>query len=110
MFLAWVLKYLQRTPGVFVVADSLWNFGQRMVALPLNTLTYKKARESSIAQAILFREVNMIVGAFIGLTTVGFLVYFGQDLSVAFLVAAVASLMPLIIVFRRRMVDDKVQE
>jgi hypothetical protein len=107
IFTAWLVKFFQRSIGVFILADSFWNFGQRMVSLPLNVLTYKKALDYQTASAILFREINMTIGALIGLLATGLLVYFGKDLSGSFLVAALASLLPLVIVLKKGNKNEK---
>ena len=103
---SWIIRFLSRTPLFFVVADSIWQFGQRMVGLPLNALSYKKAlgHEGSAA-AILFREAALALGAIIALSMLCVLFYLGYDLKASFILAAIFSILPLLSVLRGSLND-----
>ncbi len=99
VFASWILRLLKRSLGFFIAADSLWNFGQKMIGLPLNTLTYKKAIEGkSTGRAILFRETTSTIGSIFSLLLLLLWVSLGGSLSGAFVLAALFSLFPLIAV------------
>ena len=98
---SWIIRFLSFTPLFFIVADSMWQFGQRMVGLPLNALSYKKALDhEGSAAAILFREAALALGAIIALSMLCALFYFGYDIRASFILAAVFSILPLLSVLR----------
>ncbi|MCH7730265.1 MFS transporter [Patescibacteria group bacterium] len=103
--LSWILRILNKSFPVFIIADSLENFGQRMVNLPLNALTYKKALEAESAKAILFRETTMIMGALLVLLILIGWIYFGGNLTGGFVLAAIFSTFPLVAIFKKRIHD-----
>ncbi len=100
--LAWILRILNKTFPFFVIADSIENFGARMVALPLNALTYKKAAEAEAAKAILFRETTLIIGAFIAILVLMVWISMGGNLAGSFILGAVFSTFPLLAIFKRK--------
>lgn len=102
---SWILRIAQKSLPIFVIADSIWNFGYRMVALPLNALTYKKAIEGGSARAILFRETTFIIGASLSLLILMVWIYLGGDLTGSFVIAAISATLPLVAIFRRRIHD-----
>jgi MFS family permease len=109
--ISWIIRFIDRSFTSFILADSLWNFGERMVILPLNALTYRKALESrGSATAILFRETTLIIGAVLLTLIMGALVIWGLDISVGFLIAAIFSTLPIIAVFKNRLRDIKKHE
>ena len=106
VFLSWVIRAVDRSFASFVFADSFWNFGERMVALPLNVLTYKKALEGkSSARAILFREISVIIGSLFSLVLllISFLIL--GTLDGVFWISAFLALLPLVAVIRKKLVD-----
>lgn len=103
--ISWIMRIVQKSLPIFVVADSIWNFGYRMVALPLNALTYKKAIEGGSARAILFRETTFIIGASLSLLILMAWIYLGGDLTGSFVIAAISATLPLVAIFRRRIHD-----
>ena len=102
VFISWILRFLSRNILGFIVSDGLWNFGERMVALPLNALTYKKAFEGGSAKAILFRETTMIIGCFIALTLIIAWIFSGGSLTASFILAAVFGAFPVLAIVRKR--------
>lgn len=106
VFLSWVIRGIDKSFASFVFADSFWNFGERMVALPLNALTYKKALEGkSSARAILFREISVIIGSVLSLVLlfISFLIL--GNLDGVFWISAFLALFPLVAVIRKKLVD-----
>lgn len=93
---SWVLRFLGQNPLLFVVADSLWRFADGMVGLPLNVLTYHKALESSSGQAIMFRELILVIGQLFSLSLLILWVLLGLDLALSFLLAAAFALLPAV--------------
>lgn len=108
--ISWIIKAIGKSMSSFVLADSMWNFGEKMVILPLNALTYKKAIESGSARAILFRETTMLVGGVISLLLLAIWVFFGGGLRGGFIIAAILSVLPLIAVFKKRLYDKDEKE
>lgn len=105
VFLSWTLKIIKKSLPVFILADSIWNFGQRMVGMPLNALTYRKALEAESAKAVLFRETTLMIGALLSLLIVIAWIYLGGGLSGSFVLAAIFSTLPLVAVFKKRIRD-----
>ena len=111
VFASWILRLLGRSLGFFIAADSLWNFGQRMIGLPLNALTYKKAIEGkSTGRAILFRETTLTIGSVFSLLLLLLWVSLGGCLSGAFVLAALFSLFPLIAVIGKGLPLDNYEK
>jgi MFS family permease len=106
MSASWLFRMLPRSISAFVSGDSIRNFGERMVTLPLNALTYKKALEAESAKAILFRETALMIGSFSSLLIFGLWVYFGGSLRSSFILAAIFALMPLVAVYKHRLTNQ----
>ena len=100
---AWIIKIVKKSVPAFILADSIWNFGQRMVSLPLNALAYKKGIEGGAARAILFRETTLTIGGLISLGILIIWMLYGGRLEDAFIIAAVFSTLPLIAVYKKRL-------
>lgn len=101
--LSWIIRIAQKSLPFFILADSIWNFGQRMVTLPLNALAYKKGVEGGAARAILFRETAITIGGLLSLTLLIVWMLYGGRLEGGFIVAAILSTLPLIAVFKKRL-------
>ncbi|MCH7641498.1 MFS transporter [Patescibacteria group bacterium] len=108
--IAWIIRFVTKSLPAFVLADSIWNFGQRMLILPLNVLTYKKGLETGVGRAILFRETSLIIGGVVALLTLIVVIYLGGDLSGGFVVAAIFSTLPLVSVIKHRIHDADEKE
>lgn len=104
--ISWLARVFSRSFQAFVAADTFRNFGQRMVNVPLNALSYKKALEAESAKAILFFETTSIVGIFISLIFLSIWMYLGGDLAGSFVLASLFSLLPLVAVFKKRLRDS----
>jgi MFS-type transporter involved in bile tolerance (Atg22 family) len=105
--ISWVVRAVGRNMVPFVFADSLWNFGQRLLYIPLDTLAYKKASEAESAKGILFRMISVNSGVILGLLVVIVWVYFTGNLSSSFYFVALLGALPLIAVLRGRIRDSK---
>jgi MFS family permease len=102
IFMSWVMKaFFWSTPS-FILSDGIWNFSERMVVLPLNALTYKKAFDGGSAKAILFRETALIIGIFAVLTLVILVIFAGGSMTLVFLMAGLFSVLPFIAIVKRR--------
>lgn len=110
LVLSWTLRMVKRSAPFFVLADSIWNFGQRMTVLPLIALTYKKALQAESAKAILFRETALIVGQVISLLILIIWVLGGGSLSGSFVLAAIFSTLPLMAVLTHKIHDANEKE
>ncbi len=93
---SWLIKSFLSLIPVYVLSDSLWSFGQKMVALPLGALTYKKASEKKAAEAIIFRETGLNLGALVGFFILILVYYFTESFRLVFFVVALISLLPLL--------------
>jgi hypothetical protein len=94
---SWIIRFLSRTPVFFVVADTMWRFGQSMVGLPLNVLTYKKALDGNgVARAILFREIALSFGGIVAVSMSAVLFLADMRLEYVFLLAVIFSIFPLL--------------
>lgn len=104
--ISWLARLFSRSFRAFVVADTFRNFGQRMVSVPLNALSYKKALEAESAKAILFYETASIIGILISLILLSVWMFFGGDLAGSFVLASLFSLLPLVAVFKKKLRDS----
>lgn len=100
---SWFIRIVNKTLPSFILADSIRNFSQGMVALPLDALTYKKGIEGGTARAILFRATAFVIGNLLGLGMAIAWLLFGGNIGGVFLVAAVLSLLPLVAVYKKRL-------
>lgn len=105
LFISWIIRTIKSSTPFFILADSVWNFGQRMVVLPLIALSYKKALEAESAKAILFREMAITLGQLASFLTIIAWIAIGGSISGSFVIAAIFSLFPLVSVFKRRIKD-----
>ena len=106
LFVSNIFKFVFRTFTAFVIADSFRNFGERMVELPLNELTFKKAIQGFSAQAIMFREIALLFGAVFSIAALVVILYFGGDLSINFLLGAVLGVFPGVAVIKHKLRDN----
>jgi hypothetical protein len=101
------VRILNSTLPNFIFADSLRNFGERMVSVPLTELTYKKAIEGGSGRALLFREMTFLIGGMLALLTIALWIYFGGTLLGSFIFVIVFGALPLIAVFKKRIHDKE---
>ena len=96
--LVWLVRVFARGVGVLFVVDIADRVTDSMIALPMQVSTYQKALEGqSAGRAILFRELAITIG---GIFTAGLLVVWvlvGLELRLVFMVAFLASFLPLFI-------------
>ncbi len=100
--ISWLARAIGRNMLPFVFADSIWNFGRRLVYIPLDTLAYKKAREAESAKGILFRMISVNLGVILGLLVLIIWVYITGSLSSSFYFVALLGALPLIAVLKGR--------
>lgn len=100
--LSWFLRALSFTPSMFVIADSLRYFSDKMVGMPLMEITYRKAVEGYVAKAILFREIALSLGSAIAIFVIFGVVYLGITQAGIFVVMAVLSLLSLAPIIKRK--------
>ena len=92
---SWLLRFVSLTPA-YILADSLRNFGQKLVGIPMDELSYKKARESSTGAAMLFREIGLTVGSMFAIILLAIIINLGENLLPIFIAGFALSLFPLI--------------
>lgn len=100
-----LIKFIVRTFSGFVIADSLRNFGERMVEVPLSELSFKKAIEGISSYAIMFREIALLLGAASAILGLSAILYFGGELAGSFILAALLGTFPVIAVFKHKIYD-----
>lgn len=104
---SWLIRFFSRSFQAFVITDAIRNFGQRMVAVPLNALSYKKALEAESAKAILFYETTSIIGVCVALLILIAWVLLGGLLKDAFIFALLFSALPMVAVYKKRLQNLK---
>jgi hypothetical protein len=87
---------------VLIIAESVRNFGDKLLSISLVELTYKKASEAETAKAILFRELAILIGGLICVILIGLTAVLGFDIRTLFLLISIVSLLPLISVYKKR--------
>jgi len=97
-FLVWVGRWLTRNVvGLFVI-DIVDRVTAGMTGIPLGVLTYEKALDGhSTGRAILFREIAITSGAILACVLLMALALLEIELKFSFLMAAVFSLLPILI-------------
>lgn len=106
LFISWMIRYFSFSIAAFVAGDSMRNFGQMMIGVPLNALSYEKAVEKGTAKAILFFEITQTLGMVAALLVLSALILSGANLSSSFIAASIFSLLPLVAVFKKRLKDN----
>lgn len=102
-FLVWLGRTLTRQIGVLFVFDVVDRITASMTGIPLNVLTYQKALDGgSTGRAILFREIAITTGSILACLFLIFLVLLQIELRFSFLLAGLFTLLPLLIVRRRK--------
>lgn len=104
---SWIIRALGGSISSFVLADSIWNFGQRLVSIPLDALAYRKAQEAESAKGILFRMIAVNSGVIVGLLFISVWVYFTGNLKGSFVIVAIIAALPLVAVLTKRIHDKK---
>jgi MFS family permease len=99
--LAWSARIITRSVSVLFTLDILDRVTGGMVAIPMSVISYEKAIEDhSTGRAVLFRELAITIG---GMLTCGLIVIWallGIELKWIFLIGALSSLLPVLIVKR----------
>jgi MFS family permease len=100
--LSWLVRLIAVSPVFYIFSDTVRGFGERIVDLSLDELSYRKASEGRTGAALMFREFGISLGAAIGILLLMVVVSFTEVLSVSFVVAFVAALSPLLLVYSRK--------
>lgn len=93
----WIIRLFAVTPALYILSDSMWQFGERMVSNSLETLTYQKAKDGKLVSAILFREVTLTIGIFISLATFILVVALGGSIKSTLPILALVSFIPFFV-------------
>jgi hypothetical protein len=102
MSFSWLIKAVSQMIPVFVVAESIRNFGVKMLDISLVEMSYKKAIEASTARAMLFREFNILIGSMFCLIVFGIWIYIGFTIQSFFVFVGISALLPLVWVYGKR--------
>jgi len=95
----WVGRLMTRVIGALLFFDILERFLEKTVIMPLEVLSYEKAIDGqSTGRAILFREIAITSGSILSCFFLIALILLGGELRWSFLVAAIISLLPLLII------------
>ena len=98
----WLARIFTKSVGVFFSLDVADRVTDTMVAIPLQVSTYSKALLGrSTGRAVLFRELGYTLGGLITCVLLIGWVLLGLELKSFFLVAVVASFLPVFSVERR---------
>lgn len=99
--IAWVVRFFFSSMGAIIGANSIGGFGDRLLTLSLDDLSYKDASHNQTSLALLFRELSLTIGSFFVLILGAVFVTFLGDFKMLFAVAAVVSLFPLILAIKK---------
>jgi hypothetical protein len=98
----WLARAVFTSVGAFVLIDSTSGIAKKLLNISLDGLSYKKAAESDMSMAILFREINLAIGYLVAVTGSAIMFIVDPSLRGVLLLAAVFTLTPLIAVIRKR--------
>jgi hypothetical protein len=99
---SWLLKSVNSLTPNLILAETIRNFGEKTLSISLLDLTYRKAQEAETAKAILFREITVIIGTYVCLLLILISAVININLQGVFVIIALASLLPLIFVYKKR--------
>lgn len=97
VFLSWLVRIFTKTPPMMIGVDTFYRLANQMLVVPLSVWTYQKALEGGTGQALYFREIAVTFGAILGLFLGMVLIFFGASLKALFVLAAIGSLLPLLV-------------
>lgn len=103
MSLSWFLRVLGGSASLFVIADSVRHFSEKMVSLPLTAISYKKGLEGGVARAVMFREITVNLGGLFAILLAFVLIYAGLGLKEGFVIISVVMFIPLISVLLKKL-------
>ena len=98
---SWFVRIVFRSFPMYILADTLRLFGDKMVALPLVGLTYKKGKEGYTSNAILFRETSLGIGSLLALIIFLLLIFLEFNYMSIFIFGLFFGTFPLILVFNK---------
>lgn len=97
-FLSWLARIFARSAGLIIIVDTFYRVTEKMLIIPLDVLSYRKAIEGGTGQALYFREISLTFGAMFFLFLAAVLVLLSLPLWTTFVLASIGALMPLLIV------------
>ena len=101
VFLSWLGRIFARTPGAIIGVDTFYRVADQMLVIPFSVWTYQKALEGGTGQALYFREISVTFGTIFALLMAGIMLIFGANLETLFILAAIGSLLPLLIIKKK---------
>lgn len=104
---AWLGRFFSFSYLPLFIFDVLGRIGGGMTGYPMEVLSFQKAIEGkSAGQAILFRELAIISGSFLGIMILAVIVLSGISLRYAFLIAALLGLLKMLIIDKKGIIGD----
>jgi MFS family permease len=98
--ITWALKAFVQIPLHVFLLDTSHGSTRAMLSLPMDAITYDRAKEGNEIEYVMFREVNIHAGkALMMILLLGLVTFaspFGNPLAIGFMIAAVVSLVYLI--------------
>jgi MFS family permease len=95
--LTWFIRGFAKSAPVFVFVDAMYRFVEPLMYMPLEVWAYKKAKEGSVDRAMLFRQYAITSGEIFSTFLALILLVFWQNLSIAFVLAGIFALLPLLV-------------
>jgi MFS family permease len=107
--IVWLGRFSTGVIVAFFFFDVIDRIAKTMVGLPLSVLSFEKALEGkSTGRAMLFREIAITIGSLFACLVLVVIFILEVDLKVSFLFAAAFSLLPLLIVGRKKLLGEQV--
>ena len=101
-FFVWFGRGLTKGIKALFIFDIIDRITGGMIGIPLGVLSYQKALDGqATGRAVLFREIAITIGAIFSCLLLLLMVFLGIEFKFSFWVAALFSLLPLLIVRKR---------
>lgn len=99
--IAWFIRiFVTNQLGVFFV-DTLSRLAKNIIVIPLTTITYEKAKKSSVMRTVVFFEMSLVVGKLIAIFLIFTALYFISDeifaMKLTFILAGSVSLLYMLL-------------
>ncbi len=99
-FFTWIARTIVRAPLAIIIVDGFYRVAEQMLHVPLLVRSYRKAIDGGTGQALYFMEIALGLGAIIGLSLAGILVFSNLPLWTIFLLASLGAFAPSLITKR----------
>jgi MFS family permease len=99
---SWLMRVFADSPMLYILSDTVRGFGERILDLSLDELSYKKASEGRTGAALMFREFGSSLGAVLGILMLMVIVSITTAFSVSFIALSVVALSPLLLVMAKK--------